>query len=148
MRALIQRVSWARVRVSGEIVGRIDEGLLVLLGVGNSDTLEDLNYLTEKIVHLRIFADEAGKLNLSLIDRGLPILAVSQFTLYADCRKGRRPYFGEAAPPDKAVEMYEQFCIALRNRGVHVEKGIFQAHMEVELCNDGPVTIWLDSSEK
>lgn len=148
MRALIQRVSWARVRVSGEIVGRIDEGLLVLLGVGNSDTLEDLNYLTEKIVHLRIFADEAGKLNLSLTDRGLPILAVSQFTLYADCRKGRRPYFGEAAPPDKAVEMYEQFCIALRNRGVHVEKGIFQAHMEVELCNDGPVTIWLDSSEK
>jgi D-tyrosyl-tRNA(Tyr) deacylase len=148
MRALIQRVRWARVRVSGEIVGQIGEGLLVFLGVGHSDTLDDLNYLAEKIVHLRIFADEAGKMNLSLKDRGLPVLAVSQFTLYADCRKGRRPFFGEAAPPEKAAEMYQQFGEALLKQGVHVENGVFQAHMEVELCNDGPVTIWLDSSER
>lgn len=148
MRALIQRVSYARVRVNGEIVGEIGPGLLVLLGVGSGDVAADAVYLADKISTLRIFSDQDGKMNLSVSDLNLGILIVSQFTLYADCRKGRRPFFGEAAPPDIAEELYRYFCNIMEQKGLKVARGIFQAHMEVDLCNDGPVTIWLDSSQR
>jgi len=148
MRAVIQRVKSAAVRVDGEVTGAIRDGLAVLIGVGVDDTSEDLDYILGKIPHLRIFEDEAGKMNLSLTDINASVLAVSQFTLYADTRKGRRPGFAMAAAPDKAESYYEAFVTGLRDRGIHVETGVFQARMEVELINDGPVTIILDSGAR
>ncbi|NLT94780.1 MAG: D-tyrosyl-tRNA(Tyr) deacylase [Clostridia bacterium] len=147
MRAVIQRVTKAKVSVEGNTVGQIDAGLLVLLGVTHSDTQQDAKYLAEKICNLRIFEDENNKLNLSVLDIGGKILSVSQFTLYGDCRKGRRPSFTEAADPKLAENLYEQFNSYLEQLGVQVEKGVFQAYMQVELVNDGPVTMLLDSKK-
>lgn len=148
MRALIQRVTHAGVRVDGQTVGSIGQGLLILLGVGSGDAPEDALYLAQKAANLRIFADADGKMNLSAKDLNLEVLVVSQFTLYADCRQGRRPFFGEAAPPDIAENLYSSFCAAMEQTGLRVSRGTFQAHMQVDLCNDGPVTIWLDSGER
>lgn len=147
MRACIQRVSRARVTVGGELRGEIGRGILVLLGVSSEDTLGDIPLLAEKMAGLRIFDDSEGKMNLGLSDIDGQILVVSQFTLYADCRKGRRPGFSEAAPPEKAEEYYRLFVEFLRKSGFHVETGQFRAMMDVELVNDGPVTIWLDSED-
>jgi D-tyrosyl-tRNA(Tyr) deacylase len=148
MRAVVQRVSEASVRVAGKEVGRIDHGILVLLGVGQKDGPEDARYMAEKVVHLRIFADEQGKMNLSLLDVGGGLLAVSQFTLWGDCRKGRRPSFVAAAEPAKAEELYEAFIDHARGLGVTVATGRFQEMMEVSLVNDGPVTLLLDSKKE
>ena len=145
MRAVVQRVQQASVEVNGEVVARIDQGLLVLLGVGDGDTPEDSQYLANKIAHLRIFSDEDGKMNRSVQDVGGSILAVSQFTLYGDCRRGRRPSFSSAASPEEADDLYEMFVEKLRVEGLHVVTGVFQAHMEVALVNDGPVTMLLSS---
>ena len=145
MRAVVQRVSRARVTVAGEVVGDIGVGLLVLLGVGEEDGSQDAEYLAEKIVGLRIFPDDEGKMNRSLGEIGGGLLAVSQFTLYGDCRKGRRPSFISAARPDAAVELYRSFVAEVRGRGIAVETGRFQEQMDVELVNDGPVTLLLDS---
>ena len=145
MRAVIQRVSGAKVTVGGEIVGSIGRGVLVLLGVGKADTAADAEYLAEKTAGLRIFNDAAEKMNCALADVGGAVLVVSQFTLYGDCRKGRRPSFDEAAPPEQANTLYEHYVELLRDRGLAVETGVFQAMMEVELVNDGPVTLLLDS---
>ncbi len=147
MRAVIQRVSRAEVAVNGEITGKIDRGLLVLLGVAHADTEADANYLSEKTASLRIFEDENGKMNLSVADVGGAILVVSQFTLYGDVRKGKRPSFDAAAPPQKARELYEYFVERLRVTGLRCETGRFQEMMQVGLVNDGPVTILLDSSK-
>jgi len=146
MRAVIQRVSRAQVSVAEEVVGRIGPGLLVLLGVANTDTQADAEYLAAKLVSLRIFDDEKGKMNLSLVDTGGAVLAVSQFTLYGDVRKGKRPSFDEAAPPELARRLYEHFVSKIREAGITCETGRFQATMQVELVNDGPVTILLDST--
>jgi D-tyrosyl-tRNA(Tyr) deacylase len=146
MRAVVQRVSEARVTVDGSITGRIGAGLLVLLGVTRSDTEADSRYLADKILNLRVFSDDAGKMNRSLLDTGGALLVVSQFTLYGDCRKGRRPSFDAAAPPEQARTLYEIFITAARAEGVPVETGVFQAHMAVSLTNDGPVTLLLESS--
>ncbi len=146
MRAVIQRVSGASVRVDSRVVGEIGPGLLVLLGVAKTDSEKDALFLAEKIVNLRIFADEAGKMNRSLIDLGGALLAVSQFTLYGDTRKGRRPGFDAAAPAEAARVLYESFVAAARAHGVHVETGVFQAHMAVSLVNDGPVTLLVEST--
>lgn len=146
MRALVQRVSRASVTVAGEEVGAIGTGLLVFLGVGVEDTSEDADYLAEKLVHLRIFEDEEGKMNRSLLDIGGAMLAVSQFTLYGDCRRGRRPSFSAAARPEVAEPLYERFVEQVRKRGVEVAKGRFGASMQVALVNDGPVTLWLDTA--
>lgn len=145
MRAVVQKVSQSQVTVAGEVTGTIGQGLLVLLGVTHDDTQQDARYLAEKIANLRIFEDEADKLNLSVRDIGGAVLTVSQFTLYGDCRKGRRPSFTEAARPEQAVQLYEQFNCFLEAEGVTVQTGRFQTHMEVALVNDGPVTILLDS---
>ncbi len=145
MRAVLQRVSRAGVRVGGETVGEIDAGLLVLLGVGRDDTEQDARYLLEKILNLRVFEDAEGRMNLSLAEAGGALLAVSQFTLYGDARRGRRPSWFDAAPPELARPLYESFVKECRARGARVETGSFQAMMEVELVNDGPVTILLDS---
>jgi len=145
MRAVVQRVSRAQVSVGEEVVGRIKAGLLVLLGVAKSDTQADADYLAAKIVGLRIFEDEQRKMNLSVTDCGGEVLAVSQFTLYGDVRKGKRPSFDEAAPPQIANELYEYFVRKVRESGIVCETGRFQAMMNVELVNDGPVTILLDS---
>lgn len=147
MRACIQRVSSASVRVDGEIVGKIGPGILVLLGVAAADTDSDRDALLNKMVGLRIFEDENEKMNLSLADVGGEILVVSQFTLYADCRKGRRPGFTDAAPPEMAERVYEECVAILREKGFHVETGRFRTMMEVSLVNEGPVTIWLDSKD-
>ena len=147
MRAIIQRVSRASVTVEGRVTGQIGAGLLVLLGVGRFDGPEAAAYLAEKIANLRIFADEAGKMNHSVLDVGGAALVVSQFTLYGDARGGRRPSYIEAAPPEMANRLYEEFVRELRARGVPAETGVFQAHMQVELVNDGPVTILLDSEK-
>jgi D-tyrosyl-tRNA(Tyr) deacylase len=147
MRAVVQRVSKARVLVNGRIAGKIDIGLVVLLGVGETDTSDAARYLAEKTATLRIFADEAGKMNLSLVDIRGAALVVSQFTLYGDARGQRRPSFIKAARPDKANQLYEDYCAALRDFGVSVQTGIFQAMMSLELTNDGPVTILLDSEK-
>lgn len=147
MRAVIQRVRRAKVKVSGDVVGEIGPGLLVFLGVGKEDTFADAEYLLEKIVHLRIFEDESGKLNLSLLDCAGEMMVVSQFTLYADCRQGRRPSFTGAAPAEMARSLYEFFLEKARQKGLRVAAGIFQARMEIELTNAGPVTILLDSSK-
>lgn len=145
MRAVVQRVSEAGVEVSGRVVGRIGRGFLVLLGVGQSDSEDDLQYMVDKIVNLRVFEDEKGKMNLSLLDVGGEMLVVSQFTLYGDCRKGRRPSFGHSADPDLAEPMYTRFIEEVSKRGVRVERGVFGALMSVSLCNDGPVTLLIDS---
>jgi D-tyrosyl-tRNA(Tyr) deacylase len=146
MRAVIQRVSHAQVSVGEEIAGKIGPGLLVLLGIAKADTQADADYLASKILGLRIFDDEKGKMNLSLVDTRGAILAVSQFTLYGDVRKGKRPSFDQAAPPQLANELYEYFVGKIRESGTHCETGRFQAMMQVELLNDGPVTILLDST--
>jgi D-tyrosyl-tRNA(Tyr) deacylase len=148
MRALIQRVCEASVTVAGQAVARIGPGLLVLLGVGAGDTESDVAYLAPKVAHLRIFEDEAGKMNRSLLEVNGAALVVSQFTLYADTRKGRRPSFTDAAPPAEAAALVEAFAAALRELGLPVAQGIFQAEMQVALVNDGPVTIWIDSAER
>ncbi|AER66353.1 D-tyrosyl-tRNA(Tyr) deacylase [Thermovirga lienii DSM 17291] len=147
MRAVVQRVDWARVVVENDTVGAIDKGLLVLLGVTGDDSDRDVSWMAEKIVNLRIFEDENGKMNLSLRDVGGKALVVSQFTLYGDCRKGRRPSFVKAAEPAMAERLYESFMDAVKDLGVAVERGKFGAHMKVELCNDGPVTLIVDSKE-
>ena len=147
MRAVIQRVSSARVRVGGEIVGEIGKGFLVLLAVGKEDSEKDADWLAEKIVGLRVFEDEQGKLNLSLKDVGGEILIVSQFTLYGDCRKGRRPSFDQSAPPELAERLYNYFVEKVKEKGVKVATGRFQAFMEVELVNSGPVTLIIDSQK-
>jgi D-tyrosyl-tRNA(Tyr) deacylase len=145
MRAVLQRVTRARVLVEGRAVGEIGAGLLVLLGVGKGDTSAIAAHLAQKTAQLRIFNDEQGKMNISLLENGGAALVVSQFTLYADVSKGRRPAFVDAAPPAEAKQVYEEYVRCLRASGVRVETGVFQAHMEVELVNDGPVTILLDS---
>lgn len=145
VRAVLQRCSRAAVRVAGATVGQIGPGLMVLLGVGVGDTREQATYLAEKIVALRIFNDAEGKMNLSLRDVGGSVLAVSQFTLYADTSRGRRPSYVKAAPPAEANELYEFFVSELRRLGVTVETGVFGAHMEVDFVNDGPVTILLEA---
>ncbi len=145
MRMVVQRVSRARVAVEGRTAVEIGAGLLVLLGIARYDTRADAEYLADKVIGLRIFADEAGKMNRSVAETGGALLVVSQFTLYGDCRKGRRPGFDLAAPPELARALYEYFVEACRKRGVPVETGIFQASMTVELTNEGPVTIIIDS---
>jgi D-tyrosyl-tRNA(Tyr) deacylase len=146
MRAVVQRVSHAQVSVGEEIAGEIGAGLLVLIGVGKTDTQADADYLASKITGLRIFEDSDGKMNLSLADTHGAVLAVSQFTLYGDVRKGKRPSFDQAAPPQLANELYEYFVAKIREAGLACETGRFQAMMQVELVNDGPVTILLDST--
>jgi D-tyrosyl-tRNA(Tyr) deacylase len=148
MRAVIQRVTRASVAVDGAIVGEISGGLLVLLGVAREDNREDADYLAEKIIALRIFDDELGKMNHSLAEAGGAILVVSQFTLYGDVRKGRRPSYDAAARPEQANQLYEYFVERVRAAGIRCETGKFQAMMKVELVNDGPVTILLDSEKK
>ncbi|MCY4352841.1 MAG: D-aminoacyl-tRNA deacylase [Gemmatimonadetes bacterium] len=145
MRALIQRVCRATVRVEEQVVGQIDRGLLILLGISDTDGLSDMEYVAEKCVNLRIFEDNQGKMNRSLLDTGGQVLVVSQFTLHADTRKGRRPSFNRAAPPDIAKSMYEQFVQRLRTFGIHTETGVFGAYMQVEIHNTGPVTLMVDS---
>lgn len=145
MRALVQRVLKACVEVDRKVVGEIGPGLLVLLGVATPDTEADADFLAAKIPGLRIFSDSAGKMNLSLLDTGGAMLAVSQFTLFGDCRKGRRPSFDAAAPPDQARALYERFVASSRQAGLRVETGVFQAHMLVSLENDGPVTLLVES---
>ena len=145
MRALIQRVCRATVRVEEQVVGQIDRGLLILLGISDTDGLSDMEYVVEKCANLRIFEDDQGKMNRSLLDTGGQALVVSQFTLHADTRKGRRPSFNRAAPPDIAKSMYEQFVQHLRTFGIHTETGVFGAYMQVEIYNTGPVTLMIDS---
>jgi len=148
MKALVQRVSRASVSVDDKIVGKIGLGLVVFLGVAQGDSKKDASYLANKVVNLRIFADEASKFALSALETRGAILVVSQFTLLADSRKGRRPSFTEAAPPDLAKELYEFFVEQVRSTGLKVETGLFQEHMLVEIYNDGPVTISLESRNK
>jgi D-tyrosyl-tRNA(Tyr) deacylase len=146
MRAVVQRVSRARVLIGGEVAGAVEGGLLVLLGVAPSDTPEQARWLADKVVGLRIFNDPAGKMNVSLADVNGGLLVVSQFTLYGDCRKGRRPSFVGAAPPEVAIPLYEAFVEAARALGVPTQTGRFGADMQVELVNDGPVTLILDTN--
>ena len=148
MRVVLQRVAHASVTVDGEIIGKIQRGFLLLVGVTHDDAMDDMEYLVRKIVQMRIFEDEEGKLNRSIQDIGGEILSVSQFTLYADTKKGNRPSFSKAAPGDVAIEMFEQFNGLLRDTGIPVETGQFGADMKVELLNDGPVTILLDSKNR
>ena len=145
MRAVLQRVTRARVLVEGDIAGEIGPGLVVLLAVGREDNAATASFMAEKIANLRIFGDEQGKMNRSLLDAGGAVLAVSQFTLYGDARGQRRPSFIQAAPPEQGKALYEEFVRALRGLGVTVATGVFQTHMSVEIVNDGPVTILLDS---
>jgi D-tyrosyl-tRNA(Tyr) deacylase len=152
MRACIQRVSEASVTVAGEVTGRIGRGLVVLLGVGTQDGAVEVEWLAEKLVNLRIFEDgdsagNGGKMNWSLVDVGGAMLVVSQFTLFGDARKGRRPSFTEAAPPELAIRLYEEFVARVRGLGVEVQTGVFRAHMDVALVNDGPVTLWIDTAD-
>src|SRR5437764_2990469 len=145
MRAVVQRVSRARVMIADEVAGQIERGLLVLLGITHTDRPEQASWLADKIVGLRIFEDAEGKMNRSVADVGGSVLVVSQFTLYGDCRKGRRPSFIEAAPPEIAIPLYEEFINAVKAQGVPVATGRFGAMMQVELVNDGPVTLIVDS---
>ncbi len=148
MRAVIQRVTSASVKVDGELVSEIGTGLLIFLGVAHQDTETELQYIANKVANLRIFEDADGKMNLSLIDTGGSALVVSQFTLYGDCRKGRRPSFIDAARPDVANDLYEQFISVLKEMNIPTQGGTFQAMMDVQLINDGPVTILLDSNKQ
>lgn len=145
MRALVQRVSQAQVAVGGEIVGKINRGLLVFVGVGHGDGPIQASWLAEKLVGLRIFDDDQGKMNLSVADVEGAILLVSQFTLYGDCRRGRRPSFVEAAPPEEATILYKEVARQISSRGIEVAMGRFREHMEVSLTNDGPVTLWIET---
>jgi D-tyrosyl-tRNA(Tyr) deacylase len=145
MRAVVQRVKQSSVKTGNEVVGQIGSGLLVLLGVARDDTVKDADYLANKIINLRIFEDPDGKMNRSLLETGGELLAVSQFTLLADCRKGRRPSFVEAAEPRKATDLYQKFVDLVRENGVKVQTGRFRAMMEVALINDGPVTVIIES---
>jgi D-tyrosyl-tRNA(Tyr) deacylase len=146
LRLLLQRVTHAQVTVDEQVVGQIGPGLVILVGIGHGDGEDVVRTLAGKSVDLRIFRDEEGKTNRSLIDVGGEVLAISQFTLFADTRKGRRPSFLDAAPPELGNALYEVFCAAVEERGVKVAKGVFGAEMKVELVNDGPMTIWLDSA--
>jgi D-aminoacyl-tRNA deacylase len=148
MRAVVQRVRSAQVRVDGQVVGEIGTGLVVLLGVAADDGAADVESMAHKVPDLRIFEDDGGKMNRSLVEVGGAILAVSQFTLYGDCRKGRRPSFDRAAPPALGRALYDEVVRRWRESGVSVETGVFQAHMQVELVNDGPVTVLLDSHKE
>lgn len=148
MKALIQRVKRASVTIDGKLFSSINAGMLIFLGVSKSDGRENAEKLAKKLLSLRIFEDENGKMNRSIVDERLELLVVSQFTLCGDCKKGTRPSFDEAAPPDKAVVLYDYFVELLRASGLKVETGKFQAMMNVELINDGPVTFWLDTYEK
>lgn len=148
MRIVVQRVSSASVVVQGETVGSIGRGLLLLCGIHGTDTAAELKWMADKVVNLRIFEDDEGKMNRSVLDVGGGVLAVSQFTLYGDCRKGRRPSFIEAAPPEQADRLYQEFVGLLRARVEPVQTGVFQTHMDVSLVNDGPVTILLDSASR
>jgi D-tyrosyl-tRNA(Tyr) deacylase len=147
LKALLQRVERARVTVDGESVGEIGAGLCVFLGVASGDGEKDLKWLAEKVVNLRIFEDSEGKMNLSVTDTGGEILAVSQFTLCGDCKRGRRPSWTGAAEPAEAKRLYEMFVDEIRSKGLKVETGVFQAHMKVDIVNDGPVTLMIDSKE-
>lgn len=146
MRAVVQRVKKSRVIVEGRLVGEINKGFNVLLGISKEDTIEDLKYIKDKIINLRVFEDENDKMNLSLLDIKGDILAISQFTLYGDCRKGRRPSFSSAARPEVATKLYEEFIEKARKEGIVTKTGQFGAHMMVDLTNDGPVTILLESN--
>lgn len=148
MRAVIQRATDAKVIVNNKVVGEIKNGLVLLLGVTHDDTEEDIDYLVHKIVHLRIFEDESKKMNLSLMDIDGSVLSISQFTLFADTKKGRRPSFVEAAKPERANELYELFNKRLIEQGVHVETGVFGEMMDIQFTNNGPVTIIIDSKNK
>jgi len=145
MRAVVQRVKGSSVKVDGDIVGKIDAGLLVLLGIAKEDTIQDIDYLADKIINLRIFEDEKSKMNKSLLDSGGEMLVVSQFTLLGDCSKGRRPSFTDAADPEKANQLYEKFVEKIRSYGIKVETGVFRAMMDVALINDGPVTLIVEN---
>ena len=147
MRAVVQRVSRSEVTVDGRTTGKINKGLLVLLGVTHGDTSKDVDYIVDKTINLRIFEDENDKMNLSLKDIGGEMLAVSQFTLYGDCRKGRRPSFTNAAAPEEADKLYQEFVKKVSEQGINTETGEFGAHMMVDLVNDGPVTILLESNK-
>ncbi len=148
MRTVVQRVSSSSVAVDGVVIGKTKQGLLVLLGVADTDTAEDVQYICEKVSHLRIFEDEQDKMNLSVMDIGGEVCVVSQFTLYGDARKGRRPNFMKAAPPAMAERLYLEVVETFKEKGLTVSTGQFQAHMQVSLVNDGPVTILLDSSKE
>lgn len=148
MRACIQRVSEASVTVDGDVVGHIGAGFVVLLGVGASDQEDDVRWLAEKIVGLRVFEDEAGKMNRSLLEVGGAMLVVSQFTLYGDCRHGRRPSFSDAATPELAEQLYESFVAKARAAGISVATGRFREQMQVALVNEGPVTLWIDTAQR
>ena len=148
MRALVQRVTEASVSVDGEVLGRIGPGLVVLVGIARDDEDRRIEYIVSKTVNLRIFEDADGRFNLSALDTGADLLVISQFTLYADTRRGRRPGFTEAAPPDAASELFDRTLARFRESGLRVETGRFQAHMMVEIHNDGPVTIMLDSADR
>ena len=148
MKALVQRVSHASVTVDEETVGEIGPGFVVLVGVSRDDTEQDADYVVNKVVNLRVFADEEGKFNLSAMDVGADLLLISQFTLHADTRKGRRPSFVQAAPPDMAASLFDVAVQKFRDTGLRVETGVFQAYMMVSLTNDGPVTIMIDSADK
>jgi D-tyrosyl-tRNA(Tyr) deacylase len=145
MKAVVQRVTESQVRVAGDVVGAINTGLLVLLGVGQGDTISQVKWLAEKLIHLRIFEDDAGRMNRSLLEVGGEMLIVSQFTLLGDCRKGRRPSFVAAAPPEAAEALYEVFARCVRQSGVRVQTGRFRTAMEVSLTNDGPVTLIVET---
>ncbi len=145
MRAVVQRVAGARVKIDGAVVGEVERGLLVLLGVTHADTPENARWLAEKVVGLRIFPDADGKMNRDVAEAGGGVLVVSQFTLYGDCRKGKRPSFIDAAPPEKAIPLYEEFVAAVRSLGLPTATGRFGAMMQVELVNDGPVTLIVDT---
>ena len=148
MRAVVQRVKESQVKVDDEVIGSIDEGLLIFLGIGNEDSMDDIDYLIDKIINLRIFEDVEGKMNLSALDLEKDIMVVSQFTLYGDCRKGRRPSFFDAAPPDKAERLYDVFVSKMNDYNLNIETGEFQAMMDVDLINDGPVTLLIDSKKE
>jgi D-aminoacyl-tRNA deacylase len=148
MRVVLQRVKEARVDVAGATVGAISTGLLILIGVTATDTQEDADYLADKVINLRIFPDEEHRMNRSILEVGGSLLVVSQFTLYGDCRKGRRPSFDRAAPPEQARRLYEYFIERLTSRNIIVQTGVFQAEMQIHLVNDGPVTFILDSPDR